>query len=160
MTNVWVPDHGRVQEEMQLAQGQVMKAIAYHRPGVEDLAQTLASLFFDPYAHPITKISSTKADSRPQDFIEFAKEMIADYDKADSKPPKDATPTCDGCGSEEGKSGQQLKSCAKCKSASYCSRECQKSDWKKHKKYCTMMSKEHDPNAVLYQRAMPLRNKD
>lgn len=161
MTNVWVPDHGRVKEEMELARGQAMQAIAIMKPGVEDLAQTLASAFFDPYAHPITRISSTKADSRPQDFIELAKELVADYDK--KKEPgssKDTTPTCKGCGSKEGKNSQELKSCAKCKRAKYCSRECQKSDWKKHKTACSMMSRVHDPNAVLNQMAAAMALSD
>jgi len=32
--------------------------------------------------------------------------------------------------------GINLKYCAKCQTTQYCSRECQKADWKKHKKIC------------------------
>ncbi|KAF7532433.1 hypothetical protein G7054_g7965 [Neopestalotiopsis clavispora] len=34
------------------------------------------------------------------------------------------------------KSGVDLKNCSKCRSISYCSRDCQKDDWKVHKKSC------------------------
>ncbi len=34
------------------------------------------------------------------------------------------------------KSGLKFKHCSACKSVYYCSRECQKSDWKRHKKEC------------------------
>lgn len=42
---------------------------------------------------------------------------------------------CDGCKKTESKD-LSLKKCNRCKSASYCSRECQKSNWKAHKKFC------------------------
>ncbi|KAJ8309710.1 hypothetical protein KUTeg_011575 [Tegillarca granosa] len=38
------------------------------------------------------------------------------------------------------KKGVDLKVCGKCKSAWYCSSECQKSDWKKHKTDCKFLS--------------------
>lgn len=38
------------------------------------------------------------------------------------------------------KKGVDLKVCGKCKSAWYCSAECQKSDWKKHKTDCKFLS--------------------
>ena len=34
------------------------------------------------------------------------------------------------------KSAEPLKRCSRCKKANYCSRECQKYDWKEHKKIC------------------------
>ncbi|XP_018895705.2 uncharacterized protein [Bemisia tabaci] len=47
---------------------------------------------------------------------------------------------CEKCGSdkkENGPAGEQaLFNCSKCKSVKYCSVECQKSDWKMHKKSC------------------------
>lgn len=38
---------------------------------------------------------------------------------------------CANCGKTD-----SLKRCAKCKKTSYCSRDCQKNDWKPHKKAC------------------------
>ena len=41
-------------------------------------------------------------------------------------------PRCFFCKTET----SNLKICSKCKSVSYCSRDCQRQDWKLHKKYC------------------------
>jgi hypothetical protein len=45
---------------------------------------------------------------------------------------------CKGCGNakEELPEGQILKLCGRCKDVSYCGKECQAGDWKKHKKDC------------------------
>jgi len=43
------------------------------------------------------------------------------------------------CGKLENKK-HEFKKCARCKSISYCSKECQVADWKTHKKIC----KQHD----------------
>jgi len=48
----------------------------------------------------------------------------------------DTTPKCANCAKTKSDSGLNLKSCAKCQTTKYCSRECQKADWKKHKKVC------------------------
>ena len=37
---------------------------------------------------------------------------------------------------------QNMKNCAKCHKTPYCSRECQKADWKAHKKICSKLAAE------------------
>jgi hypothetical protein len=37
---------------------------------------------------------------------------------------------------ELSKEEKKLKTCGKCKRVAYCSKECQKEDWKDHKKNC------------------------
>ncbi|PVH95180.1 hypothetical protein DM02DRAFT_618079 [Periconia macrospinosa] len=45
---------------------------------------------------------------------------------------------CAGCKKTPSEAGvASLKTCAKCKSVWYCDRECQKADWKVHKKICS-----------------------
>jgi len=44
---------------------------------------------------------------------------------------------CMTCG-KVGNSRNKMKACAKCKTAFYCSKECQQKDWKDHKKYCKL----------------------
>lgn len=43
---------------------------------------------------------------------------------------------CFKCGAVTTKAGNSLLKCAKCKTAQYCSPDCQKKDWKKHKQAC------------------------
>ncbi|GJN82602.1 hypothetical protein PLIIFM63780_006144 [Purpureocillium lilacinum] len=46
---------------------------------------------------------------------------------------------CRNCGRMEGKDGGPLKKCMRCQEAKYCSAECQKKDWKKHRMECKEM---------------------
>jgi hypothetical protein len=45
-------------------------------------------------------------------------------------------PECSGCGKKQEAGGKTLKRCARCKVALYCSKACQKEDYKAHKKAC------------------------
>lgn len=45
-------------------------------------------------------------------------------------------PKCAACNKTDSESAVRLKHCAKCQTTSYCSRDCQKADWKNHKKVC------------------------
>ncbi|CAM6085172.1 unnamed protein product [Calypogeia fissa] len=44
--------------------------------------------------------------------------------------------SCITCHKLESDLGEKLKNCAKCPNTLYCSRECQKADWKQHKRVC------------------------
>lgn len=46
---------------------------------------------------------------------------------------------CAACGKEG-----DLKRCSKCKSAGYCGVDCQKRDWKLHKKFCAQLAAEKE----------------
>lgn len=50
-------------------------------------------------------------------------------------PPKAKQASCASCG-RTGSSKRDLKKCAVCKSVYYCSRECQRKDWKSHRQAC------------------------
>ncbi|CAG7946889.1 unnamed protein product [Penicillium nalgiovense] len=43
---------------------------------------------------------------------------------------------CQVCGKDKGSNGSGLMACSRCHKAKYCSRDCQKTDWKKHKMVC------------------------
>ncbi|CAJ2504881.1 Uu.00g122750.m01.CDS01 [Anthostomella pinea] len=43
---------------------------------------------------------------------------------------------CNTCGGKKGKNGAELKKCSRCSKTKYCSVECQKEDWSKHRKTC------------------------
>ncbi|RMZ67763.1 MYND finger [Pyrenophora seminiperda CCB06] len=43
---------------------------------------------------------------------------------------------CQACGKEKTNGGGALLSCAKCHTAKYCSADCQRADWKSHKRNC------------------------
>lgn len=48
------------------------------------------------------------------------------------------TETCAACHKDQEQLARPLKDCAKCRRVQYCSRDCQKADWKSHKKTCAV----------------------
>ena len=65
----------------------------------------------------------------------WAQEQQARAEAAQREPPTDR---CGVCNSRHGKGGPDvaLKACSRCRKAFYCSAECQKADWKRHKQRC------------------------
>lgn len=57
----------------------------------------------------------------------------ADKSSAGSLEMKSAAPMCGKCGKE----GKALKQCARCRKVAYCSKECQRLDWKVHRNACS-----------------------
>ena len=53
--------------------------------------------------------------------------------KEEKRQLKRAARVCQNCGKEAGKS---WKKCSICRLGRYCSEECQRADWKEHKKSC------------------------
>jgi hypothetical protein len=77
--------------------------------------------------HQSSQQSSMKQDRNPQP-----------YAKQHYQPNfTDSSTECANCHKKDSEN-QSFKQCSKCHMVSYCCRECQKSDWKKHKKACQM----------------------
>lgn len=57
---------------------------------------------------------------------------------------------CGSCNKDQSQLSKSLKTCAKCKRVQYCSRECQKKDWKSHKRACALATP--DPSASVQPR--------
>lgn len=63
--------------------------------------------------------------------VEFTDEIKAVANKLDELPD-----CCAACGKEQREEGRVLLLCARCKEEKYCSTDCQKNRWKKHKREC------------------------
>lgn len=67
-------------------------------------------------------------------------DSIADADTAPlaSEAKEEPQRVCTACAKPESSLSIPLKRCAKCHTGLYCSRDCQKADWKSHKKTCAV----------------------
>ncbi|RYC56375.1 hypothetical protein CHU98_g9836 [Xylaria longipes] len=82
---------------------------------------------------------AVRAAISPAFWAPFADDMYSpDLGKnnlaGDEKAPVDGR--CLSCGKKKQTDGSGLLSCARCRKAKYCSRECQRKDWKAHKSVC------------------------
>jgi hypothetical protein len=84
---------------------------------------------------------ATRIAISPAYAVPFVEDVI-DPDVARSSPVEgmgvqgDQTLRCRSCGALEAKGGGGLKKCMRCQKVRYCSAECQKKDWKKHRMEC------------------------
>jgi len=75
--------------------------------------------------YPFLKIASKALCCSNKCAAAYEKQIMDD-------PRIDSTPNCIVCGKED----KEMSKCAGCHRIYYCSRECQKSDWKRHKSVC------------------------
>ncbi|KAI5362517.1 Putative Zinc finger, MYND-type [Septoria linicola] len=148
MYNTWAPDHGRLPDEMEQFRSLAMTVIAQNiaqgrPPSVDDVATTLASLAFRPKDDPRTAICSTKADIRPELFRNEAATLLAVLGGGKNITVKHGDDVCGGCGSKKKADGSPLLACSKCQKRHYCSAQCQKTEWKEHKKTCQVPKQEN-----------------
>lgn len=73
-----------------------------------------------------------ESDARPEKANEVAAKAEA-QDEAAAKLPPQTLRHCLACG----KAGESLLRCSRCRSAHFCSRECQRMAWPSHKRVCT-----------------------
>ena len=57
-----------------------------------------------------------------------------------SNPSQSGEALCNTCSKERTASGEELLKCAGCGKVRYCSKECQRADWKSHKGLCKSQS--------------------
>jgi hypothetical protein len=80
--------------------------------------------------------TDSTATSSPPTTTPSSPPEASSSSSATAAPP---TPTCVYCA----KSPDSLKQCLKCHSVSYCNKDCQKADFKVHKKICAGLAQEY-----------------
>ncbi|KAN0098384.1 hypothetical protein V8E51_014047 [Hyaloscypha variabilis] len=97
-------------------------------------------------AHQATQPTSpdeAEANGGPSE----ARDSESPAEATSSSPPP--TTKCANCSTPEIDPEKPLKPCAKCQTVRYCSRDCQKKDWKLHKKVCATAAQIYAQNANL-----------
>ncbi|QLI68588.1 uncharacterized protein G6M90_00g043450 [Metarhizium brunneum] len=73
----------------------------------------------------------------PTFSVPLVEDVVDPGDMAKGKEQLAAGDRCRSCGSAAAKDGGSLKKCMRCQAVKYCSTECQKKDWKKHRMECS-----------------------
>ncbi|KAF4442119.1 hypothetical protein F53441_11822 [Fusarium austroafricanum] len=72
----------------------------------------------------------------PTYAIPFNEEVIDRAELSNMGTPVTRVERCRSCGKPESQEGITLKKCSRCQKVKYCSGDCQKRDWKKHRAEC------------------------
>ena len=105
--------------------GQLPQKFMRGIPGWERFAKHCTRIAISPlFASPLVELSANLTHLR--------EDTQQPYSKANGT----ATDACGKCGKHASVQGVKLMSCVRCRSSKYCSKECQKLDWKEHKKIC------------------------
>lgn len=72
----------------------------------------------------------------PTFSVPLVEDVVDTVDMAKGRGQLAATDRCRRCRTTDAKDGGSLKKCMRCQVARYCSAECQKKDWKKHRMEC------------------------
>ena len=92
--------------------------------------------------HTRNRLKEMKDFNHVQGIIESAitsNQYSSYYQFALQCTPVETEAQCHICGEMESDLGVRMKKCGKCKLTFYCSKKCQKKDWKYHKKLCRPM---------------------
>lgn len=103
---------------------------ANHTNNLDELITSLGCTQIFPYRKDLSTIAkdSLLTDKELESLFYTIKDAFLATKQA---LQQEALATCSTCSKSEA-----LKRCARCKKVSYCSAECQKADWQKHKEIC------------------------
>lgn len=85
----------------------------------------------------VAKKYSTRAAISPVFWAPFADESYMPSVTGDLDEDAGPAGGCQICGAQQQKHGGLLMKCGQCLRAEYCSAECQRKDWKRHKTLCS-----------------------
>ena len=139
----------RMKEESDMAMGFSM--LQSRESGMQNMPSHLLEI---KCVRTILEENNARLD--PTFVANASKDLVADWRVSILQPvPKEAEKAaavvkevCAHCGKEEEVGGAPLKACARCKVQKYCSKECQKADWKQHKKSCVAPEAEAEAEII------------